>query len=349
MVAAMTRLWHAAANFLSKISMEHKNFPAFSNDGRSTDADTLIRSGDIYATAAVLDTKIDEVRLTRLNTSAVENGWRAALESDAETRELVSYVSDSDRLVVVDLLPLQRGQRILEIGPGYGQMTVALARQVSTVDCIEISVGQARFCATRCQQEGADNVRVVAGGHDSHLPYADGSFDGVVMNLVFEWCGMRADGLTHEQVQRRYLSEIARVLKPGGFLYLSTKNRYALRLITGGRDEHMAQLRFGSALPRAIGRLFHGRGRQAGYLHSYGGLQAMLRRAGFQKITGYWATPDMRWPTQFIELDPRALASARAGDSFAAASRSIVARMTRRLPLPMLRRMTPGLTFIAVK
>ena len=40
---------------------------------------------------------------------------------------------------------------------------------------------------------------------------------------------------SHEQAQTRLLEEMVRVLKPGGFLYLTTKNRFAPRLLSVGR------------------------------------------------------------------------------------------------------------------
>ena len=50
---------------------------------------------------------------------------------------------------------------------------------------------------------------------DEHLPFADATFDLVVSNHVIE----------HVGDQRRHLTEIARVLKPGGCAYLATPNR----------------------------------------------------------------------------------------------------------------------------
>ena len=48
------------------------------------------------------------------------------------------------------------------------------------------------------------------------LPFADGSFDGALMNEVFE----------HVADERRVLAEIFRVLKPGGLLILISPNRW---------------------------------------------------------------------------------------------------------------------------
>ena len=143
---------------------------------------------------------------------------------------------------------------ILEIGPGLGQFTAALARRSRHVHALEVVPEQAEFALIRARQEGARNVSVAIGGDDCRLPYRNDVFDGIVLNLVFEWCGSRNDSESHAKAQTRLLQEMARVLRPGGFLYLATKNRFALRLLLGGTDEHMSNMRFGSALPRRLGR-----------------------------------------------------------------------------------------------
>jgi SAM-dependent methyltransferase len=224
-------------------------------------------------------------------------------------------------------------------------MTGAIAKRTATVDVIEADTAQARFCRVRLDQDGVDNVRVVAGGAQGGLPYADGVFDGVVMNLVFEWCALRSS-LPHEQVQLAYLAEIARVLKPGGFLFLSTKNRFALRLLTGGRDEHMADKRFGSALPRAIGSALMGGARPHGYLYSFNALHSRIEGAGFRIDTPYWAVPDMRWPTRYIPLDAASVRAARRDPSLRFGTPRIH-RLMKVLPASWIKHFTPGLVFLA--
>ena len=144
---------------------------------------------------------------------------------------------------------------------------------------------QAEFVAVRTRQEGLGNVSVAIGGDDCRLPYRDGAFDGIVLNLVFEWCGSRLESESHEQAQTRLLEEMVRVLKPGGFLYLATKNRFALRLLLGGADEHMFDMAFGSALPPRLAAWLlkrKGHARPMGKLYSHDALMAKLqrRRAG---------------------------------------------------------------------
>jgi hypothetical protein len=140
---------------------------------------------------------------------------------------------------------------------------------------------------------------------------------------------------------------VSRVLKPGGFFYLATKNRFSLRLLTGGRDEHMFQMRFGSALPRWLIRMLLRGRRPPGHLHSYGELRGLLRGAGFDRIESYWATPEMRWPTHMLRFE---------SEEFARDRRNVRQGESRRthaiaslLPGFMIKHVAPGLAFLVRK
>lgn len=291
------------------------------------------------------DSADDQGQLNTLNAVARQQGWRSGVSAAYDT-ELLHYVDNPDRLIFLSLLPLNPGDAVLEIGPGLGQISIPLSRRVATVDALEVVRGQAEFCAERSRQEDAMNIRITAGGDNCELPYADESFNGVILNLVLEWCGWRAGG-SHEDMHRKLLGEVSRVLKPGGFFYLATKNRFSLRLLTGGPDEHMFQMRFGSALPRWLSRMLLRGQRAPGHLHSYRELRGLLRRAGFDRIDSYWATPEMRWPTHMLHFE---------ADDFARERRKVSQGENPRtraiasfLPAFMIKHVAPGLAFLARK
>jgi SAM-dependent methyltransferase len=263
-----------------------------------------VLSGQVYVCSdhESFEDAAELAKLNLLNEKGRSDGWRVGVAS-AYGESLLHYVDNPDRLVFLPLLPIKSTDVILEIGPGLGQNAIPIAKAAATVDIFEIVRGQAEFCALRCEQEDITNIRIAVGGASCTLPYADGVFDGVVLNLVLEWCGNRSGSASHDVMQQKMLREIARVLKPGGFLYLVTKNRFALRLLVGGRDEHMSQMRFGSSLPRWLSRLMLSDTRPAGHLHSYNALQKHIKSAGFVSCEAFWALPEMRWPKHIISFD----------------------------------------------
>jgi SAM-dependent methyltransferase len=289
-------------------------------------------------------------RLDSLNSRALRSGWRDALaQTFGDDPALMRYVSDPTRSRFLDLLPLEADSDVLEIGPGLGQFTALIAGKVRTVSALEIVEGQARFVATRCAEEGLDNVRVACGGDDCSLPYASAGFDVVILSLVLEWCGGRNETASHQEMQMRLLSEVARVLRPGGTAYVSTKNRFALRYLLGGRDEHVHGMRFGNALPRWAMRLalrLQGRSGPQGLLHSHRRLSVMLEAAGLWPLTSYWLAPEMRFPTEFIPTEPQAIAAARRNDRLRQGETRLTDWVMRGVPARWVRHFTPGLVFV---
>jgi SAM-dependent methyltransferase len=299
-----------------------------------------------FESTSVEEDQATRTRLSQLHAAAVANGWRAALTESYEPA-FVDYVTNPLRSRFIDELPLSSSSDVLEIGPGLGQFTGELAARCRFVDALEVVPGQAVFIALKMKQEGIANVRVAAGGGDCRLPYRDQAFDGVVLNLVFEWCGARA-AEEHLVVQLRLLSEMFRVLRPGGFLYLATKNRFGISYVAGKPDEHFEGMRFGSALPRRLARLAFG-GKQPGMLHSYPGLRRLIASSGFRVEKSWWAAPDYRRPLALIDTDSTIIRDARQSVGFIAGRSRLERLVLGSLPASWVKYFMPGLNFLAVK
>lgn len=288
-------------------------------------------------------------KLIRLNQFAPERGWRAALQEVYGADEgMWRYITRPAPFL--GLLPLSPGSLVLEIGPGLGQFTRAISERAAEVYALEVSPGQAEFVATRLRQEGGRNVQVACGGDDDRLPYVSASFDLVICNLVFEWCASRNMQETFEAGQRRFLAEVARVLKPGGSLFLATKNRFALRYLLGKPDEHADGMRFGNALPRWAMRaaLRHrGKARPAGLLHSHRGLAGSLHQAGFADLASFWATPEVRFPSEYVSNRPDVIRAARRRREFWAGAGRLERLLMPLVPARLAPHLTPGLVFLA--
>ena len=102
---------------------------------------------------------------------------------------------------------LSSSTRILDIGAGYGGAARYLAKTHGCkVTCLNLSDVQNAYNEKRNRAAGlGDLVRVVHGNFES-LPFEAGSFDVV-------WS---QDAILHSANRARVLSEVARVLAPGG-------------------------------------------------------------------------------------------------------------------------------------
>jgi SAM-dependent methyltransferase len=122
---------------------------------------------------------------------------------------------------------VQPGDRVLDLGSGQGDLTAVLAgagAHVFGVEVAEAAVGRAR--------RRHPQLRFELAPIDGPLPVEDGSFDVVWASEVIE----------HVADTARWLSEVRRVLVPGGRLLLTTPNHGRLALALHGVERYSEPL-----------------------------------------------------------------------------------------------------------
>lgn len=105
-----------------------------------------------------------------------------------------------------------RGKRVLDYGCGSGYGAARIARSAGHVTAVDVADDAIDYART---QFPADNLDFRTIDPLRPLPFGDGSFDTVLSFQVFE----------HVADTSHYLSEIRRVLRPGGQLVLVTPDR----------------------------------------------------------------------------------------------------------------------------
>lgn len=106
------------------------------------------------------------------------------------------------------------GERVLEVGCGRGGGASYVTRALRPASYVGLDLNKAgiEFCQRRHQLPGLEFVH----GHAEKLPFSQESFDAVI-NIESSHCYPHFD---------RFLSEVARVLRPGGiFLYADMRPR----------------------------------------------------------------------------------------------------------------------------
>lgn len=163
------------------------------------------------------------------------------------------------------------GDRALDLGCGTGEFTAALARGGAVA--VGADVAEAALERARSGHPGLD-FRLVP--IDGPLPFDDNAFDLVWASEVIE----------HVTDTARWLSEVRRVLAPGGRLLLTTPSHGRLRVALGGIERYSEPL--GDHLhlytKRSLRALLHEFGFAAVEVRAVDGLP-LLRRGLFARAS----------------------------------------------------------------
>ncbi|MDH7514414.1 MAG: class I SAM-dependent methyltransferase [Bacteroidota bacterium] len=128
--------------------------------------------------------------------------WQRAIDGALARGYLVADI-------LSERIPL-RGADILDAGAGVGGTSICLAQRGAKVVALDRD-------AARCSALRALGLLVVL-ADASRTPFRAERFDGIVLQDVLEHCCNPA----------AVLREAYRLLRPGGAVYISTPNRYAL-------------------------------------------------------------------------------------------------------------------------
>lgn len=116
-----------------------------------------------------------------------------------------------------------KGKSCLDAGNGGGRFLVALARLGATrVEGIDVSTEAVKAANARIKERGLDSVARSQVASVLEIPFPDASFDYVISSGVIL--------LTHDP--KKAFTELTRVLKPGGKLFLSVYGQGGLKWLT---------------------------------------------------------------------------------------------------------------------
>lgn len=183
---------------------------------------------------------------------------------------------------IVEWLPIQKSDQVLEIGSGCGAITGALARKAEKVTCIELSKMRSSINAYR--NRDYDNVEIMVGNFQDIEKNLTETYDYITLIGVFEYSeGYIGTKEPYVEMLRRVTSH----LKPQGKLVIAIENRLGLKYWAGCSEDH-------------VGTYFEG---LEGYPETSGvktfskkELSKIIEDAGDFKTTFYYPYPDYKFP-----------------------------------------------------
>jgi SAM-dependent methyltransferase len=167
------------------------------------------------------------VSLTQEQVSRIERHLREQYRGVFDDRMLAAHISEyvdsgfADRLAAVIAAAGSEGDALLDVGAGYGAFVLACRRHGLDATGLELAAFEVEIARQRLAQAepAADATTVFRQGDAGRLPFPDNTFEFVTLLNVLE----------HVPDYRAVLAEAARVLRPGGRLFVVCPNYAALR------------------------------------------------------------------------------------------------------------------------
>ena len=193
----------------------------------------------------------------------------------------VMYHFSNIRQNIIEWIPINKNEKVLEVGSGCGAITGALARKAGKVDCIEHSKKRSMINAYRNREY--ENIKIFMGNFQDIEPNLDSDYDYITLIGVFEYSQGYING---EKPYIRMLESLKRHLARGGKIVIAIENRLGLKYWAGCTEDH-------------VGRYFEG---LEGY-HNSEGVRTFSKKEWEKliEISGmrgkfYYPYPDYKFP-----------------------------------------------------
>jgi 2-polyprenyl-3-methyl-5-hydroxy-6-metoxy-1,4-benzoquinol methylase len=250
------------------------------------------------------DTTADELRQIVTETEAGE-AWRDCVARHYRQRHhwLHRIVTDESRHRFFRQYPLPPDSRVLDVGAGWGQIALPLARG-HRVTALEPTPERLAFIAAAARQEGvADRMTFLQA--DFFALDFESQFDAICCIGVLEWVPKFRPGLPRE-LQREFLARMRAALAPGGRVIVGIENRLGLKYLLGSPDDHIG-LPGIAVLDQelAIERYRAETGRELrSFTYSLAEYRELFAEAGFPRLMAYAAFPDYKIPELIAPVTP---------------------------------------------
>ena len=236
----------------------------------------------------------------------IKNGthWKQAVKEKFKEANpwLYEIVCSPKRTKFVDNFIKPKNLQILDIGAGWGQFTLPLAKQ-NQICSLEPTPERLDFIKAASKQEGVDqNISYI--GADYFDVKFENKFDLILSIGVLEWVGAFKTDKPPEEVQKEYLSKIKTELKEYGRLVIGIENRLGLKYLLGANDDHtglpniscltsnLAKVKFKQQVDCEL----------KCFTYSFSEYKKLLLKAGFKNIKFHVASPDYKLPTKIFPV-----------------------------------------------
>lgn len=216
---------------------------------------------------------------------------------------LYQIIVDNGRALFLDLLELPQGGTYLDVGSGWGQVSIPLSRKGQVV-ALDLTANRLRILQTIAKQEEANLY--FAQGNFLTFPFKQNVFDLIVFNGSLEWISLdREEDKKIWDVQVEALSRACDILKPEGQIYVGIENSLGLKYLLGCADDHTGFSLF-TFLPEMIAEKIYNSQKSFQKLPvktwSLIEYRQMVAKAGLEEMRIYCCFPDYKLIRRVVDI-----------------------------------------------
>ena len=249
------------------------------------------------------DTKEENIRFI---IEEIKNGthWKKAVKEKFQEANpwLYEIVTSPKRTKFIDEFVKPKDLQILDIGAGWGQFTLPLAKQ-NQICSLEPTPERLDFIKAAAEQEKVSQNISFIGADYLDINFQN-KFDLILSIGVLEWVGAFKMNKPPEELQLDFLKKIKSELKENGKLTIGIENRLGLKYLLGAPDDHTGLSNISIHQKELARKLYREETDQELRVltHSITEYQEMLHKAGFDDINFYTSNPDYKLPVKIFPI-----------------------------------------------
>lgn len=201
----------------------------------------------------------------------------------------VLYHFSHVRSNILQWIPMDGTEEVLEIGSGCGAMTGTLADKAKSVTCIDLSKKRSLVNANRNKKR--ENIQILVGNFQDIEKRLTKKYDVITLIGVFEY----AQGyIGTKSPYVDFLKKIKKHLAPGGRIVMAIENRLGMKYWAGATEDHVGKFFEGiEGYPKT----------QYAKTFSKPMLNRIMEEAGFSDYAYYYPYPDYKLPMAIYSDD----------------------------------------------
>lgn len=231
--------------------------------------------------------------------------WREGLAQRLADRPwLRDIIIDPRRPAAVLGIGLTPGLRVLDVGSGWGQLSIPLAKLGHRVCSLDQTPSRLRLMMAIARQESVSLAPIC--GDIETFPVRKQGFDLVILNGVLEWTvrDRTAASTSAADHQVAVLQRCRSLLAPGGRIFLAIENALGLKYLMGSREDHAGVPWAGLADDHQSEQIWRRAGADCmrARTHDLAGYRSIIAKAGLIEGAAWGCFPDYKLPNHVVPL-----------------------------------------------